>query len=84
MAPPLPYRPIIPIPIVGIRQGQNLNNIVEQDHRAVQRITRLMVGFKSFEAARGTLAGVERMHMSKKRQLRVEAGLQHLNSNGHL
>jgi hypothetical protein len=33
-----------------------------------------MLGFKSFEAAQGTLAGVELMHMIKKRQLMVEAG----------
>jgi putative transposase len=51
-----------------------LNNIVEQDHRAVKRISRPMLGFKSFEAAQGTLAGVELMHMIKKRQMMVEAG----------
>jgi putative transposase len=51
-----------------------LNNIVEQDHRAVKRITRPMLGFKSFEAAQGTVAGVELMHMIKKRQLMIEAG----------
>ena len=33
-----------------------------------------MLGFKSFEAAQGTLAGVELMHMIKKRQMMVEAG----------
>ena len=32
-----------------------------------------MLGFKSFEAAQGTLAGVELMHMIKKRQMVVEA-----------
>jgi putative transposase len=31
-----------------------------------------MLGFKSFEAAQSTLAGVELMHMIKKRQLVVE------------
>ena len=49
-----------------------LNNVVEQDHRAVKRITRPMLGFKSFEAAQSTLVGIERMHMRKKRQLVVE------------
>ena len=34
-----------------IRQVKYLNNIVEQDHRAVKRVTRPMLGFKSFEAA---------------------------------
>jgi len=51
-----------------------LNNIVEQDHRAVKRVTRPMLGFKSFEAAQGTLVGIELMHMIKKRQLVVEEG----------
>ena len=51
-----------------------LNNIVEQDHRAVKRITRPMLGFKAFDAAQCTLAGVELMHMIKKRQMVAEAG----------
>ena len=33
-----------------------------------------MLGFKSFEAAQGTLVGIELMHMLKKKQLLVEAG----------
>jgi putative transposase len=49
-----------------------LNNIVEQDHRAVKRVTRPMLGFKSFDAAHDTLVGIELMHMLKKRQLVVE------------
>ena len=57
-----------------IRKIKYLNNIVEQDHRAVKRVTRLMLGFKSFDAAQGTLAGIELMHMIKKRQLMVEEG----------
>jgi len=47
---------------------------IEQDHRAVKRVTRPMLGFKSFEAAQGTLVGIELMHMIKKRQMVVEAG----------
>jgi transposase-like protein len=47
---------------------------VEQDHRAVKRITRPMLEFKSFDAAQDTLAGIELMHMIKKRQLTVEEG----------
>jgi putative transposase len=54
---------------IAIRQVKYLNNIVEQDHRAVKRITRPMLGFKSFEAAQCTLAGVELMHMIRKGQL---------------
>jgi transposase-like protein len=59
---------------IAIRQVKYLNNVVEQDHRAVKRITRPLLGFKAFEAAQSTLAGVELMHMIKKRQLKVEAG----------
>jgi putative transposase len=56
------------------RQVKYLNNIVEQDHRSVKRITRPMLGFKSVEAAHSTLVGVELMHMLKKGQLAVEEG----------
>ncbi len=57
-----------------IRQIKYLNNLVEQDHRAVKRVTCPMLGFKSFDAAQVTLAGIELMHMLKKQQLMVEAG----------
>jgi putative transposase len=59
---------------IVIRQVKYLNNVVEQDHRAVKRVTRPMLGFKSFDAAQGTLAGIELRHMIKKRQMVVEAG----------
>jgi transposase-like protein len=45
------------------------DHTIEQDHRAVKRITRPMLGFKSFNAALCTLTGVELMHMLKKGQL---------------
>ena len=51
-----------------------LNNIVEQDHRGVKRVTRPMLGFKSFNAAQDTLVRIELMHMLKKKQIVVEAG----------
>jgi putative transposase len=57
-----------------IRQVKYLNNIVEQDHRAVKRVTRPMLGFKAFDSAQDTLIGIELMHMIKKRQIVVEAG----------
>ena len=41
-------------------------------------MTRPMLGFKSFDAAQGTLAGIELMHMIKKKQLMVEAGAEGL------
>ena len=46
-----------------------LNNIVEQDHRAIKRIIRPMLGCKSFHCARTLSAGIETMHMIKKGQL---------------
>jgi len=57
-----------------IRKRKYLNNIVEQDHRAVKRVTRPMLGFKAFDAAQGTLAGIELMHMIKKKQMMLESG----------
>src|SRR5438105_10758753 len=57
---------------IEIRKIKYLNNIVEQDHRAVKRVTRPMLGFKAFEAAQDTLAGIELMHMIKKKQLMIE------------
>jgi putative transposase len=59
---------------IEIRPIKYLNNMVEQDHRAVKRITRPMLGFNSFAAAQDTLTGIELMHMIKKRQLVVEEG----------
>src|SRR5216684_7739570 len=59
---------------IEIRQIKYLNNIVEQDHRGVKRITCPMLGFKAFNAAQGTLTGIELMHMIKKKQMLVEGG----------
>ena len=52
-----------------IRKTKYLNNIVEQDHRAIKRVTRPMLGFKAFDAAQATLTGIELMHMLRKGQL---------------
>lgn len=54
---------------IELRQVKYLNNIVEQDHRAIKRIIRPMLGFQSFRCARILLAGIETMHMIKKGQL---------------
>jgi len=56
---------------VEIRQVKYLNNVVEQDHRAIERQVRPMMGFKSFCSAAVTLAGIELMHMIRKDQLRA-------------
>ena len=52
-----------------MRQVKYLNNIVEQDHRAIKRQTRPILGFKSFWSEAVTLAGVELMRMIRKGQL---------------
>jgi transposase-like protein len=52
-----------------MRQSKYLNNIVQQDHRAIKRRVRPMMGFKSFQCARAILAGIETMHMIRKGQL---------------
>ena len=51
------------------RQIKHLDNRVEQDHRAIKRIVRPMLGFKSFACARTVIAGIETMQMVKKGQL---------------
>ena len=55
--------------IIGIVQSKYLNNIVEQDHRFIKRITRPMQTFKAFNSASATLAGIETAHMIRKGQL---------------
>ena len=55
-----------------VRQVKYLNNIVEQDHRFVKRVTRPMLGFKSFRTASAVLAGIELMHMIRKGQMSTE------------
>jgi len=56
---------------IVLRQAKYLNNIVEQDHRAIKRMTRPMLGFKSFLSAAITLAGIELMRMIRKGQLQI-------------
>lgn len=55
-----------------LRQVKYLNNIVQQDHRAVKRVTKPMLNFKSFQSAKCVLAGIELMHMIRKGQLMLE------------
>jgi putative transposase len=54
---------------IEIRQVKYLNHIVEQDHRGVKRVSRPMLGFKSFEAAQPTLTGIEPVRMIWKGQM---------------
>ena len=54
---------------IEVRQIKYLNNIVEQDHRAVKRKTGPMLGFKFFSAAASVRAGIELVHMIRKGQM---------------
>ena len=49
-------------------RSKYLNNIVEQDHRAIKRLTKPMFNFKSFRAAGSVLAGIELIYMIRKGQ----------------
>ena len=57
-----------------LRQVKYLNNVVEQDHRYVKRLTCPGLGFGNFWTARRTLAGYEAMAMIRKRQVRNIGG----------
>jgi transposase-like protein len=47
-----------------------LNNVVEQDHRAIKRRVRASQGFRSFASASRTIQGIETAHMIRKGQIR--------------
>ncbi|MFL9936432.1 IS6 family transposase [Paraburkholderia sp. RL18-103-BIB-C] len=59
---------------VKVRQNKYLNNLVEQDHRAIKRIIKPMMGFKDFRCARIILSGIEVMHMIRKGQMKTTKG----------
>jgi len=54
--------------LVTVRSRRYLNNIVEQDHRAVKRRCAPMLGLKSFRTATVTFSGIELAHRIRKRQ----------------
>lgn len=51
-----------------VRQIKYLNNIIEQDHRFIKKITKPIKGFKAFYSAEATLSGIELHHMLRKKQ----------------
>lgn len=51
------------------RQCKYLNNIVEQDHRNIKRRIAINTGFKEFESAQRTLAGIETINIIRKNQI---------------
>ena len=56
------------------RPVQYLNNIIEQDHRAIKRRVNAKQGFREFQAARRTIQGYEAMNMIRKGQARWVGG----------
>lgn len=60
---------------IEVRQVKYLNNIIDQDHRFIKRVTKPILGFKSFRSASAVLAGIELMHMIRKGQLSDEKAM---------
>src|SRR5471030_1251998 len=58
------------IPRVTLRQCKYLNNVIEQDHRAVKKRVWLAKGYGSFQSAWRTLQGIETVHMIRKGRVR--------------
>jgi transposase-like protein len=59
---------------VLVRDNRYLNNVVEQDHRAIKGHCRPMMGFKSHRTAAVTLTGIELAHRIRKRQFAFGPG----------
>ncbi len=53
---------------VEILQIKYLNNILEQDHHFIKKITKPVLGFKTFHSASATITGIEVAHMIRKNQ----------------
>ncbi len=56
------------------RPVQYLNNILEQDHRAIKRRVKAKQSFREFYAAARTIEGYEAIHMILKGQVRRVSG----------
>jgi transposase-like protein len=59
---------------VKVRTNKYLNNLIEQDHRAIKSRCASMAGFKSFANAAITIAGVELAHRIRKGQFSFGRG----------
>jgi putative transposase len=60
---------------ISIRQSAYLNNRIEQDHRAIKRRVRPMLGFQTIDSARAILGGIEMIHMMRKQQAKYARNL---------
>ena len=54
-----------------VRTNKYLNNLIEQDHRAIKRRCASMAGFKSFANAAITIAGIELAHRIARDNFRL-------------
>ena len=54
---------------IKTRRVKYLNNIVEQDHRTIKLRIAITTGFKEFESAQRTLAGIEIINIIRKNQI---------------
>jgi len=59
---------------VRVRTNKYLNNLIEQDHRAIKRRCASMARFKSFANAAITIAGIELAHRIRKGQFSFGRG----------
>jgi transposase-like protein len=53
-----------------LRRVKYLNNVIEQDHRAIRRRWRAMQCFRTFHTAERTIEGIEAAHMMAKGQVK--------------
>jgi len=54
--------------MIDVLQVKYLDNIIEQDHRFIKKLTKQMKGFKSLDSAAVTLEGIEVAYMIPKQQ----------------
>ena len=72
MAAPLQANPEFVDPVkaqIHYTKIKYLNNMIEQDHRRVKKITNPALGYKKFNSANNTIAGIEAMAMVRKNQI---------------
>jgi transposase, IS6 family len=53
-----------------LRRVKYINNIIEQDHRAIRTRWRVMQCFRSFHTAERAIEGIETLHMTRKGQVK--------------
>jgi putative transposase len=56
-------------PSIHYTKIKYLNNIIEQDHRRVKKITNPALGYKNFNSANNTIAGIEAIAIVRKNQM---------------